>query len=234
MALNTMRHDPIFDHTEFFLPINVIGVGGVGSSVVKELVRLGCGTFNIIRVWDHDTVENHNLSNQEYGPEDVGKEKTFALFEQMKKKSGVSIERYGKFVPNEYDIPGVVFSCVDDMQVRKQLWEVSSKGSHEVPLFIDTRTDGVDVVVYALSPREERHQKIWERHWHPDEQNTNQTAGCGSHIAVGPTASIAAAFAVWQLISWWTRYSKDSKSPLFGQVIVPMRSLDRMKTYYPC
>ena len=55
---------------EYFDPINdfegaihVIGIGAMGSRIVELLVRLGVPR---IHIWDFDTVEDKNITNQLY------------------------------------------------------------------------------------------------------------------------------------------------------------------------
>lgn len=51
----------------------LLGVGGLGSVVMMNLLRLGLKKLIII---DYDVVDIHNLNRQiMYGPEDVGKPK---------------------------------------------------------------------------------------------------------------------------------------------------------------
>ena len=55
---------------EYFDPINdlegaihIIGIGAMGSRVAELLVRLG---IQRIHIWDFDTVEDKNITNQLY------------------------------------------------------------------------------------------------------------------------------------------------------------------------
>lgn len=67
---------------EFFDPekdrsrVHILGCGSVGSAVAENLVR--CGVTNLT-LWDFDVVEPHNVGNQMFRAEDVGKPKTEAL-----------------------------------------------------------------------------------------------------------------------------------------------------------
>ena len=70
-------------HIEFFNPaklnnyeIHVIGVGAVGSYIALTLAKLG---IKKLYIWDFDTVEEHNITNQVYNYNDLGKPKTLAL-----------------------------------------------------------------------------------------------------------------------------------------------------------
>src|SRR6185436_215746 len=73
MEFNTLRHDSVLDWRTFTQPIHVVGVGGIGGSVVELLLRYGLGVRNEIHVWDDDIVEAHNTPNQVYLPSHVGR-----------------------------------------------------------------------------------------------------------------------------------------------------------------
>ena len=67
---------------EFFAPekyntrIHIIGCGSVGSTLAENLVRCG---LTKITLWDFDKVEAHNIVNQMFRQQDVGKLKAEAL-----------------------------------------------------------------------------------------------------------------------------------------------------------
>ena len=54
----------------------LIGCGGIGGEVGVGLARKGVGQ---ITLFDHDSVEPSNLARQQFGPEDVGRNKAMAL-----------------------------------------------------------------------------------------------------------------------------------------------------------
>ena len=67
---------------DFFQPekddakIHIVGCGSVGSTIAENLAR--CGVKNMV-LWDFDTVEAHNIVNQMFRQQDVGKSKVEAL-----------------------------------------------------------------------------------------------------------------------------------------------------------
>ena len=69
---------------EFFQPekhdarIHIVGCGSVGSTVAENLAR--CGVTNMT-LWDFDKVEPHNLANQMFRQQDIGKLKVEALLD---------------------------------------------------------------------------------------------------------------------------------------------------------
>ena len=55
--------------------VHVIGLGAIGSHVCEMLARIGVEN---IHIYDFDTVEAHNIANQNYFYDDVGVLKVLA------------------------------------------------------------------------------------------------------------------------------------------------------------
>ncbi|HEY3294963.1 MAG TPA: ThiF family adenylyltransferase [bacterium] len=135
------------------LGITLIGAGAIGSTTAVFLGKMGaCG----IQVWDADTVEPHNWSNQLYRDEDIGKQKVTALTEVM--------EHFGGHTPNaiaqryvDQELSEVVISAVDSMSSRSAIWR-SVREKAEVKLCLDARMGLETLIVWAVRPqvREDR------------------------------------------------------------------------------
>ena len=67
---------------EYFQPekvdarIHMIGCGSVGATIAENLVRLGLTNIDL---WDMDVVNPHNLANQIFRQQDVGRSKVESL-----------------------------------------------------------------------------------------------------------------------------------------------------------
>jgi len=67
---------------EYFQPekvdarIHIVGCGSVGATIAESLVRLGLTNIDL---WDMDVVNPHNLANQIFRQQDVGRTKVEAL-----------------------------------------------------------------------------------------------------------------------------------------------------------
>ncbi len=113
-------------------PITVIGAGAIGSFVVLGLAKIGAKT---ITVYDPDTVELHNLSNQWFRPKDMGSLKVAAL----KRLTAEMTDTLVDVVPEAFDGAGaseVTICCVDSMDVRSAVW----RGLRPRPsLYLDAR-----------------------------------------------------------------------------------------------
>ena len=229
MPIDTQRHEGIFDSRTCTNPIHIIGVGGIGSHVVRHLVLLGCGVVNELHVWDGDTVAPHNLANQIYVGRDVGQSKVSALGRHALSWGGVKLREHPQFFNVALRPRGVVFLCVDTMQARKDIWESAIKSNANVPLFVESRMDATNVLIHVIDPCNKTHVTEWERYWYPDSAANNQIAGCGGKLAVGPTASAAADLAVWQFIRW-AAVQQGYLDVLDQQIRMKMRPLE-LQTY---
>jgi molybdopterin-synthase adenylyltransferase len=115
------------------LSITVIGCGAVGSFTVLTLAKMG---ITDITVYDGDTVEEHNLPNQWYKVEDIGRRKTDALWDIVYDFTGVELKANDYHYERE-TLRGIVICCVDSMDTRLKIWREVKK--FEPELYIDTR-----------------------------------------------------------------------------------------------
>lgn len=138
-----IRQSGLIDSKIFDVPISVIGAGGIGSFTTLALAKCG---FSDITVWDMDIVEEHNLPNQFYPINSVGKTKIEALFAMVNHFTGIEIgcrdiEYEG--VP----LNNVVIMAVDSMRVRKLIWDNCVKSATHI---IDGRMGGNQLEVYSV------------------------------------------------------------------------------------
>jgi len=128
-------------------PITIIGAGAVGSFTALALAKMGASDLT---VFDPDSVEPHNLPNQFYRLQDLGKAKVEALGEIIRDYAGVEIKaRPEKF--GDQPLSGIVIAAVDGMEERKLIWR-QVRQSIQVMLFIDTRMGSEVARLYAVNP----------------------------------------------------------------------------------
>ena len=158
--MNTTRFHrqlDVLDLDKTSIPITVIGAGATGSFSVLTLAKMG---FTNITAYDFDVVAEHNLPNQFYRTQDIGKPKVEALREIVREFEGIEItarnERY-----KGQRLKGIVLDCVDSMDVRIQVWNFV-RNNPEVVLYIDSRM-GLEVMqVYCVNPSDPWHVKSYE------------------------------------------------------------------------
>ncbi|MEM5810056.1 MAG: ThiF family adenylyltransferase [Candidatus Aenigmatarchaeota archaeon] len=111
------------------ISLQIVGVGGIGSVVAIEMAKML--QWNQIIVYDPDKVEEHNISNQIYSREDIGRAKVDAIREILLEYAvGVSPEnvigKCGRFEDEKDNVgssPQIIIVGVDTMESRKRIWE---------------------------------------------------------------------------------------------------------------
>lgn len=113
---------------DFFQPekddakIHIVGCGSVGSTIAENLAR--CGVKNMV-LWDFDTVEAHNIVNQMFRQQDVGKSKVEALKDILCDINPEVVDTV-ELKPDGWQgklMSGYIFLCVDNIELRRQIVE---------------------------------------------------------------------------------------------------------------
>jgi molybdopterin/thiamine biosynthesis adenylyltransferase len=206
MAVNALRHMKLFNPDDFNPKrIDVIGVGATGSWLVTLLTRLG---ITNIHVWDFDIVESHNVANQVFGNNDIGKFKVDALKERVKNDTGIEITTHNERVTGSTSGLGeIVFLLVDNMDVRKEIWEGALKFQFHIGLVVETRfgflNDGITPVlrIWSINPTDPEQVERWEACFY-DSSGDTQASACGATQSICTSAAELAVKAANNLMEW--------------------------------
>lgn len=76
MAMDLSKSYEYFQPEKVEARINIVGCGSVGATLAENLVRLG---ITNLALWDMDVVNPHNLANQIFRQQDIGRPKVEAL-----------------------------------------------------------------------------------------------------------------------------------------------------------
>ena len=102
--------------------VSVVGLGGLGGTVVEILSRLGIGTLNVI---DGDTFEESNLNRQFLStPRMMAKSKADAAERRIKEiNPSIIVKQHSRFLDqnNGLDLlsrPEVIVDCLDNLKTR--------------------------------------------------------------------------------------------------------------------
>ncbi|MEM4720898.1 MAG: ThiF family adenylyltransferase [Candidatus Methanomethylicaceae archaeon] len=148
-------------------PITVIGCGGIGSPTTLALAKLGCEDITVI---DPDIVELHNVPNQIFGVEDIGRLKVESLHELVRRLAGTTIKTLVATVgETPMKLRGIVISGVDSMASRKSIWDLV-KFNVQVPLYIDARMGGEVCRIFTLNPARISQVEKYEKTLYTDEE----------------------------------------------------------------
>lgn len=177
--------------------IHIIGVGATGSFVAMELARMGCPVLNI---YDFDDVEIHNIPNQYYDTGDLGKLKAEALADKLRLINPDITVNVGKEAVTPEDISkmsGYLFSLVDSMKVRKELWEAAKTNANIINVW-ESRLGSDQARVYSLPIEEGKDYSKYEQDFY-DDDNAEMSA-CGTSITVLPIVLQTSALMIVQFI----------------------------------
>lgn len=140
---------------DFFQPekdetrIHIIGCGSVGSTIAENLVR--CGVTKLT-LWDFDMVEPHNIVNQMFRQQDVGKPKVEALRDilmEINPEIGDNVELKPKGWQGKI-LSGYLFLAVDSIELRREIVEKHMDSPYIKAMF-DVRTMLTGAQHYAAS-----------------------------------------------------------------------------------
>ena len=192
---------------DFFKPetvverIHVIGCGSVGSTLAELLVRFG---LTKLTLYDFDIVEPHNLANQMFLQEHIGKPKIDALTSMLcaiNPEVKGAIKTVSGYV--EQKLSGYVFLAVDNIDLRRDI-AVAHKGNPYVKAMFDFRTRLTDSQHYAadwssMKMVDDFINSMYFSH----EEATAETpvSACNIALSVAPTVRMLCALGVTNFIN---------------------------------
>ena len=200
--MNLNKHLEYFDPSKNSLPIHVVGVGAIGSTVCELLTRLG---FELIIIHDFDVVNPHNIANQMFRHKDINKPKVEAVAE-MCKEINPDIEVYCN--ANGWEagqvMSGIIILAVDNIEIRKAIVQQHMLSS-QVKLIMDFRMRLEDAQHYAANWENESHkQKLIDsmNFTEAEAKEATPVNACGSTLAIAPTIRTIVSMGVANLINF--------------------------------
>lgn len=192
---------------EFFQPeklrgkVHIIGCGSVGSTVAENLARFG---INDMVLYDFDFVEPHNLANQMFTQEDVGRPKIEALADYLKK---INPDINLKLVPEGWNgqrLSGYVFLCCDGIELRRQIAQDNYNNTYIKAMF-DFRTRLLDAQHYATDWSDKKGKDTFLASMdftHEEAQEETPVSACRVTLSVAPTIRVIVALGVSNFINY--------------------------------
>ena len=187
--------------------VHVIGLGAIGSHVCEMLARIGVEN---IHVYDFDTVEAHNIANQNYFYDDVGVLKVLATKRNcVLINPRISITMHSKGWRPNTRLAGYVFLCVDNIDTRRSIAE-ENKFNTNIKAMFDFRMGLEDAQHYACD---------WSTHknidafigtmafTHDEAKEAMPISACGTTLSIAPTVKGI----VCDGISNWINFVKTNK-----------------------
>ena len=194
---------------EFFQPekddakIHIVGCGSVGSTIAENLAR--CGVKNMV-LWDFDTVEAHNIVNQMFRQQDVGKPKVEAL-KDILCDINPEISDTVELKPDGWQgklMSGYIFLCVDNIELRRQIVEKHMDSPYVKAMF-DFRTLLESAQHYAADWSDYKmKQDLLNSMQFSHEEAAEETpvSACGVTLGVATTVRLVCALGVNNYINF--------------------------------
>lgn len=197
--MDTSKHNEFFSPMEVDDDIHVVGLGATGSHIAEQLARLG---LTHIHLWDYDTVDLHNISNQMYNESDIGLTKVQATVAALQRiNSGIKLYMEGKY--EDHKLSGFVFMCADSMECRKNIIKYN-KDNLRMRFVFDFRLRLEDAQHYAANWYRDKEIKALEASMDfTDEEAREATpvSGCGTALAIIPTIKCITAIGIANFIN---------------------------------
>lgn len=199
MITDYRKQTNLIEVEEVTTPIHVIGCGALGSWLVFFLLKMG---FKNIHVYDFDNIEEHNLPNQCFREDQIGKAKVDAIKELYEEFNEYDFDRLtthkGKItVSSAKKLDGIVLCAVDSMAARKYIYENTIKNGN-VDLFVEARLSIYGAYVYALTLETEFAK--YEETLYDDTEA--EVSPCGVSQTALPAAVNAASIMIMQMIEF--------------------------------
>ena len=206
---------------EFFQPekddarIHIIGCGSVGSTIAENLARCGVTKMTL---WDFDKVEPHNIVNQMFTQNHVGKLKVEALKEILTDINPECTETV-ELKPEGWQgklLSGYIFLAVDSIEIRRNFVEKHMDSPYVKAMF-DVRTMLTGAQHYAAAWDDYKMKKNFlasMQFSHDEASEEVAVSACGVVLGVVTTVRLISALAVNNYI----RYVKGEGIWKFVQI----------------
>ena len=158
-------HNSLWFETINSLHISLIGVGGIGSHTAFCLGRL-CP--RILKLHDPDKVEEVNMAGQLFTSTDIGRYKSEALAELIRKTTDTWVRAFTYPVTRDsryvFDETNIMVCGLDNMEARKDCWEIF-KENQNTQLFIDGRLSLENLQIFCILKNDTEAYKEYEEKW---------------------------------------------------------------------
>jgi molybdopterin-synthase adenylyltransferase len=193
-----------FDPGTINAAATVVGCGGIGSFAAFALAKLGVQTLNLL---DFDTVDELNIPNQMFAPEQLGQPKVTALASTIRAATGCQPTTIQAALETGIPRAPIIVSALDSMAARAELWK-QIRYRLEVKLLLDGRLGGEHIVLYSVDPSNPTDISGYEAMLHSDTDGEDLPCTARSIIDVG--------FAVGSLITRAARrhYAHQPTTPI--------------------
>jgi len=164
--------------------VAVIGTGAVGRQAALQLAQIGVDEMTLV---DLDEVSGENLGPQGWFEDEIGLKKVDALkgmVERVNPSLNLQVHNIA-FEPDHIEDADWVFCCVDNMEVRKQVFDAASENM--IRLFAEARMGAESCEAHFVY--DDASREAWNERWFPQAEaapetcTTRATSHCSSLAA---------------------------------------------------
>ena len=188
-----------FDRDSYAGTVTIIGLGGIGASIIPTLVTMG---FEDFEIWDPDVVEPRNIASQLlYRPCDLFRFKAEVCKEYLLAYGAKNVRIVKEFFTTDSPLKGgIVISGVDTMAARKVIWEAIKAHQEKcetnldlspVDFYLDGRIGGLQMSLFGVEPFD---GDWYERKWLFSDEEAAELP-CGQRAIVFPAVALGAIMA---------------------------------------
>lgn len=142
----------------------IVGIGGTGSLLARDLPQLLIGTKHRMMLIDGDTVERKNVARQSFQTQDIGWNKAIALARKINTFYDIECLAFDNYIDQvslnrlindgPADMTPVILGCVDNDATREQM-ELAVKGMNRA-IYIDSANSAYSGNVYVTAKANDR------------------------------------------------------------------------------
>ena len=139
--------------------IGILGLGGIGSQLVPLLSIMG---FKKITGWDHDTLEEHNLSTTMYPQGALGKPKADVAqnISQMYAVNPGGMKFFNEYYDECSPTMPKMITCLDNMEGRLIAYNKWLEQSYR-QFFIDLRMGAMAMEIIVATKKHDDYLDTW-------------------------------------------------------------------------
>ena len=208
--IDLTKHLEFFNPVSVTEPIHIIGLGAIGSHVAEQLARLG---INKMYLYDFDTVDAHNLANQNYFANQIGMLKTVATEINIKTiNPDAEIVTFDKGYIAQ-PLAGYIFLCVDSIELRNKI-TTAQLFNHNVTAILDFRMGLSDAQHYAATQANLKELLKTMDFTDNEAKEATPVSACGTTLSVIPTVKTIVSIGIANFIN----HTKEQ--PLKSMVLI--------------
>ena len=136
--------------------IDIIGAGGIGSCLIPSIAIMG---FKELRIWDDDSLEEHNLSTTMYPEKYLGEDKTIAAHNVVNSYNSTTSVAIMSNWNNNKLYPKTMI-CVDNMETRIEAYHKWAENPKR-KFFIDLRMGATGMNIVSATKTHDKYEESW-------------------------------------------------------------------------